>query len=1178
MDTSPEPEAQPKPMMTDEGCQTVGLEDHAAEVLAELHRQAMNVGSSLYSEANGAMVLDAQAQPLGEAELELHGKPADTPLIQTQQDADLAKLPEQESHHEPASQKIPSSPRLQPGPSSALPLISPLITNRLGAFLGMGPIQGIIAQVPSLGEQIPPPSALPAVGDEHEDLYGASPAAIHGQAHMNELNGFQDPPVDFNASDEASNMHGQSLAEGQHGHWQSGTAQLSRGGSPHKVVEEVEEEKQQDGFHEERQEGFNFPNNGFPTSGADEQHLQQYPGSNEENYGQPIGAWESGSAATAYPDLPEHDEELSNSHDMQQALHPRAVAMSRSGSAQPIAIDLIESSSEEEDDEGDITVEGPIDEEHYERSNIYEGGSMDKESEPIHHRTDGYRSLGEESDENEESDSMNDEPIHNHSREDPQVDDEDGSQNFQDEEEPYEEELYEEEFEDDGQYEGYRPAFDQEQEEDFDEEEDEGSYDEDMEEDGQPQRTPVVIDLLSSDDEDDGEAAALKPESELTTPSRHPAEVEFPHSSEDRRIESDDEMDAEEDMDAEQNLSHEPWTHPSAQRGSQQFEDENEDERSPVEEDDNIINTEQDDDLPDTGDEDGVEAVGSDNGAHANGLLEFGQDTEMVQSDEALEDEESTGASDKNEQAIEQVTPEKLQDEFLPGRHALQEVEANREISMSEEKEESGPSTVDKASVQPSDVPAPPPSLFARMFNLDGANDEHLPSLYPILPKEKDVNSPIKASPLEETPQNTIPVEDQPMRQTNCQLPTPNATQLSLVKESSEVSISSVDGPTLPSEPLQSASDEATIDLALEDAQHPMEEGNITSVDDNVANVESGTTGTKAIDDRAKISLEGNNTEKAKDQKALQVVIEAHNTRSRTRQQNGSVEPVIHEEAQSLEEALRVSPRRSHRRGKSTSSTTDPPQSRRLTTPSKSKADQDESVSARTDRSSSIILDERSTPKGHDASIELAMSALDSPVKQQHDLRSKLGMDVKLKLTRALRTELGEFTALKVLRFHLTQKLDVLGVVTTVPPEPERAKAGPRHYQITFNITDQSIAPGGSPPVTEVQIFRPYKDALPIVKVGDGILLRNFLVVSVKNRGFALQSSEASSWAVFKGEEEEQIDVRGPPVEYGAGEKKQIAMLRSWYTDLDSKAMEKIDKANGDKGTAGAGKGIGKVF
>jgi hypothetical protein len=87
------------------------------------------------------------------------------------------------------------------------------------------------------------------------------------------------------------------------------------------------------------------------------------------------------------------------------------------------------------------------------------------------------------------------------------------------------------------------------------------------------------------------------------------------------------------------------------------------------------------------------------------------------------------------------------------------------------------------------------------------------------------------------------------------------------------------------------------------------------------------------------------------------------------------------------------------------------------------------------------------------------------------------------------------------------------------------------------------------------------------VKAGDGILLRNFLVVSVKGRGFGLKSTqdEGSSWAVFKDGEEPEI--RGPPVEYGESEKKHVTGLKSWYEDLDATAMAKINRANGDKGT-----------
>jgi hypothetical protein len=209
-----------------------------------------------------------------------------------------------------------------------------------------------------------------------------------------------------------------------------------------------------------------------------------------------------------------------------------------------------------------------------------------------------------------------------------------------------------------------------------------------------------------------------------------------------------------------------------------------------------------------------------------------------------------------------------------------------------------------------------------------------------------------------------------------------------------------------------------------------------------------------------------------------------------------------------------------------------------------------------------VVLDSRATPKGHDASAELALQADDSPSKPLHDLRKQPVTDLKLLLSRHLRTELSEFTSLKVLRYHIKQKLDVLAVATTTPPEPQRAKGGPRHYSVTFNITDPSIAPSG---VTEVQVFRPYKDALPNVEAGDGILLRNFQVVSVK-RGFALQSlqAEGSSWAVFK--ESEDPEIRGPPVELGVREKNHVVSLKDWYQRLDSLSVQKINRANADKG------------
>ncbi|RAL66412.1 hypothetical protein DID88_006103 [Monilinia fructigena] len=154
-----------------------------------------------------------------------------------------------------------------------------------------------------------------------------------------------------------------------------------------------------------------------------------------------------------------------------------------------------------------------------------------------------------------------------------------------------------------------------------------------------------------------------------------------------------------------------------------------------------------------------------------------------------------------------------------------------------------------------------------------------------------------------------------------------------------------------------------------------------------------------------------------------------------------------------------------------------------------------------------------------------------------------------------------------MLRFKITSKLDVLAIATSVPPDPQRAKLGPRHYTITFTITDQTIAPSG---VVEVKIFRPYKDALPTPEIGDGILLREFSVSSIKGKGFALRSEEGSSWAVFK-DEGTEVEVRGPPVEYGHGEKKHMKELREWFHGLDENQKIKLEKVSTamEKGSPG---------
>ena len=1192
-DATPEPEVQQKPAMTDEGCQTDGLEDgDGAEVLVDFHKQATNVGRSSYGEiaAPSRGVVDSglhdtagdlpmiQTQPdqnlnipapsEGETDSVLHENATDLPMIQIQPSQNIVQLPEQAPHTDAASQKIPSSARLQAVSSDARPPVSPPITNNSGAFLGMVPVQGFGRQVPSIREQMPTLKGehmQPAVDGEQEDLYGASPSALHGHVGMNELNGFQDSSAGINALDAGSSLGDRLLPEDQYGHWQSATIQLSRDRSPDKPFGDKREDEKQDGFYgENRQLEPNFQNDGFPVPRVEDQHFHQYPDPEEYHSQSMSTSWEHRSGATAYPDLPNTNEELNNDYATQQALHPRAVAMSRSGSARSAAVDLTESSDEEQtdvEDDMDVPYERSINQRDYQRSYVSQEGVLVEENQPFHGRTPLYRSPVNEPWKDGEEESVPYGHTHerySHNR--PRGDEED-SQNSQDEDGSYEQDYDEDEFAEDNDTYRKIPRFDEE--EDFD---DESSYDEDMEVDNQPyaQRAPLVIDLLSSDDEDDGKSAP-KLEPEPASPTRVAKGVPPPPLNEEES-KSEEDPDLEYEVHVEQNVLPQSQAHTSEVVTGQEFEEEH-GKRLISEAEDSLTVSKQDHRLRDSEDRESVEDDAPDGGDYAKRPSDLDRDTEMAQPEAIPVDSDEKLRLEGVESRIEEVGSGASEKEPLHPKPALQAAKETAQIPDSAEETKLVPLDLERPSNQPSGyIPVLPPSVHAQMFSLDGANDER-PNLYPILSKEEADLSPQISS--KETSQNAVSVQDQAAQPDNDQLPTPADTQVSLVKESSTISESSFMGKRVLGEYFRSTAD-VTPTMQLDtDA----------SADDTKANAETETNGAEAVsEETAKTSREESSIGKGEDGGTAKVVIEAHSTRSQAKQQNGSVEPAV-QEVQSIEEVVRSSPRRGHRRGKSPSSAAESPQAKLPSTPTMSTTNihQDRPVSARSDRSLVMVLDEPTTPKGHDASIELAMSAFDSPVKQPHDLRSNQPeMDRKLKLTRALRTELSEFTALKVLRFHFTEKLDVLGVVTTAPPEPQRAKNG-RHYQISFNITDQSIAPGSSTPVIEVQVFRPYKDALPIVNVGDGVLLRNFTVVSLKNKGFALQSSDASSWAVFKGDEKEGIEVRGPPVEYGAGEQKQISLLREWYTGLDTTLMNKIRKANGDKGMAGAGQGIGKT-
>ncbi|KAF2646627.1 hypothetical protein P280DRAFT_544955 [Massarina eburnea CBS 473.64] len=169
-----------------------------------------------------------------------------------------------------------------------------------------------------------------------------------------------------------------------------------------------------------------------------------------------------------------------------------------------------------------------------------------------------------------------------------------------------------------------------------------------------------------------------------------------------------------------------------------------------------------------------------------------------------------------------------------------------------------------------------------------------------------------------------------------------------------------------------------------------------------------------------------------------------------------------------------------------------------------------------------------------------------------------------------LSTPISYYTPLKDLRFflnrssqfHSTSYPDVLALVTSPTTAPKQATKGPKHWTTTLHITDLSFHPS----TTTVQVFRAFKEALPVAHKGDIVLLRAFSVKSL-NRQPMLISAEESAWCVWKydgmlwgkkrgafGDVRSREEVNGPSVERGQGEWREVEKLRAWY--VESVAME----------------------
>ncbi|MCJ1245690.1 hypothetical protein MMC30_002894 [Trapelia coarctata] len=159
-------------------------------------------------------------------------------------------------------------------------------------------------------------------------------------------------------------------------------------------------------------------------------------------------------------------------------------------------------------------------------------------------------------------------------------------------------------------------------------------------------------------------------------------------------------------------------------------------------------------------------------------------------------------------------------------------------------------------------------------------------------------------------------------------------------------------------------------------------------------------------------------------------------------------------------------------------------------------------------------------------------------------------------------TPLSYFAPLSTLAQHFNTTIDVFTTIVSAT-KIARSNKGPRDYFETLYISDPSSATSDSvPPITAVQIFRPYKPALPLAQTGDVILLRNFKVQTQKQKPMLL-STESSAWAVFHKGHEPQI--RGPQLEFGAQERGFAKGMIHWWSSLDEETraslVESVPKA-----------------
>lgn len=154
------------------------------------------------------------------------------------------------------------------------------------------------------------------------------------------------------------------------------------------------------------------------------------------------------------------------------------------------------------------------------------------------------------------------------------------------------------------------------------------------------------------------------------------------------------------------------------------------------------------------------------------------------------------------------------------------------------------------------------------------------------------------------------------------------------------------------------------------------------------------------------------------------------------------------------------------------------------------------------------------------------------------------------------RTNLSYFVPLATLPSHFATTVDILAIVLSGTPVT-RATSGPRDYNQTLYTTDPSSS-ASQHSITTAQIFRANNRCFPLVEKGDALLLRDFKVQPLQKR-LSLLSTESSAWAVFR--KGADVQIRGPPVEFGAEERGFARGLWDWWASLGEDARKYLENA-----------------